>query len=294
MDDLKFRNLNISTITINVESNIFFSLSHVMNAFLNFDSSETTLLKQQKELSHSDYKNQIHPKGTVSYICYKNVWWGLKRKKKRLLKKRNDFVNQVTLDVFVDTNRRINVMLFKNGRIKLAGCKTSNDAVIAVMNIYEFLKNKDRCIIFQTENSNTTFIFRNEMINISFSFPSTINKIKVNKIFNLFKDCISFYEQTGQQYVNVKMLSDSNQKKGIKVELPNELDSCITKHSHACMNCIGVQPKISIVNISVTRPMKTCFMLFEKRVIMSGVDYCLMENHFTQFLKILSDQNVFL
>ena len=273
MNELNFRDLNISTITINVESNLFFNLSQVMTTMLNvaINTGDTALddtrilLAEQKELSHTEYKKQKHPGGTISYICYKNVWRGLKRKKKKLLKKRNDFVNQVTLDIFIDNDRRINVMLFRNGRIKLAGCKTSNDAIIAVLRLHRILK---ICVVLQSPLA--SFLFRNEMINISFAFPFTINKVKVNQLFNrLVSDCISFYEQTGQQYVNVKMFGNSsNSKKAIKLE----------------------GNKISVVDIPSSSLMKTCFMLFEKRVIMSGVDYKLMEVHFRLFREIL-DKN---
>jgi hypothetical protein len=109
------------------------------------------------------------------------------------------------------------------------------------------------------------------MINISFSLPFIINKIEINRIFNK-TDCISFYEQTSQQYVNIKMSNDNIKKKAIKLEL--------TPSS-----------RLSVIEVDVKRPMKTCFMVFDKRVIMSGVDYVMMESHFQRFKNIL-DENV--
>jgi hypothetical protein len=276
MNGFTFRCLNISTITINVESNIFFNLDSLVNVFsqlkpLDESSIRTTeLLGTRNELSICDYKKQHHPTGTVSYICYKNEWKGLRRKKKKPpLRKRNDFVNQVTLDIFIEKSRRINVMIFKNGKIKLAGCKNSNDALNAVTRIWDMLKGTNAVI--SVDKDNTTFVFINEMINISFSLPFIINKIEINRIFNK-TDCISFYEQTSQQYVNIKMSNDNIKKKAIKLEL--------TPSS-----------RLSVIEVDVKRPMKTCFMVFDKRVIMSGVDYVMMESHFQRFKNIL-DENV--
>jgi hypothetical protein len=268
MDSI-FRELNISTVTINVESNIFFDLNGVLQAILIAD----TLLKDQKEISHQEYKNQNHPRGTISYVCYKDEWCGVRRKKKKASsKKRNDFVNQVTLDIFIECSRRVNVMIFRNGKIKLAGCKNSNDAIIAVTNIWSILTLNGKECITMTNNLDTSFLFTNEMINISFSFPFVINKIEVNKLFNSKSDCISFYEQTGQQYVNIKMLTGNNKKKAIRMELP-----------------LNSLPRLFVVEIDSKNPMKTCFMLFEKRVIMSGVDYTVMEQHFLRFRSVFND-----
>jgi hypothetical protein len=266
MDGFLFRNLNISTITINVESNLFFHLEVLFKIF-----TSGTISSQKSELSQKEYKddylNQVHIPGTISYICYKNNWYGTRKKKKRSnLKKRNDFVNQVTLDIFVENHRKVNVMIFGNGKIKLAGCKNSNDALSTTLKIYDLVINTPALSV---NGISPTFIFVNEMINISFVIPFVINKIKINKLFNEFKNCISFYEQTGQQYVNIKMLTDLINKKAIKLEI---LDSKIN---------------IYIIDIQVKNPMKTCFMLFDKRVIMSGVDYLIMEKHFYTFKNIL-------
>lgn len=276
MDEFSFRNLNISTITINIESNIFFDLNLLVNIFLTLDKDKATektkeLLLQNLELSYNDYKKQTYIVGTISYICYKDVWRGIKRRKKKksTTRKRNDFVNQVTLDVFVEDNRRVNVMIFRNGKIKLAGCKNSNDAIIIITRLWELLKDTD---VITKKEKKVTFVFVNEMINISFSLPFVINKIQVNKLFNKISNCISFYEQTGQQYVNVKMNTDRTYKKAINVEINESLI------------------KLSISEILSKNPMKTCFMLFDKRVIMSGVDYEVMEKHFNEF-KITLNEN---
>lgn len=278
MNTFVFRSLNISTITINVESNIFFNLDSLVSTFMEIDSKEDQImvrsrkiLNEKKELPQVEYRKQIHPPGTISYICYKNEWKGIRKKKKRSqTKKRNDFVNQVTLDIFVENSRRVNVMLFRNGKIKLAGCKNSNDAVGALLRIWDLLKNRSAVI---KKEETIVFVFINEMINISFSLPFIINKIEINKLFNKTEECISFYEQTGQQYVNIKMASDGDKKKAVKLELTSQ----------------SSVPKISVVDVNIKKPMKTCFMLFDKRVIMSGVDYLVMENHFGKFKKMFED-----
>lgn len=273
-----FRDLKISTITINVESNVVFNLSEIAKMFFN-KSHIFTLLKQKTELSPNEHKKLSFPHGTISYIYHEGNWRGLRKRKKnsgtKEKKKRNDFINQATIDIFV--THRINVMIFRNGKIKLAGCKHTNDAIEAVLKLWALISEEKDCInlVFNPkipQNQYPSFIFSNEMINVSFSFPHPVNKIMINRIFNQTDRCISFYEQTSQQYVNIKMQSLPIVKQSILLE--NTEDEVFT---------------LTVIPIASTRSTKTCFMVFDRRVIMSGVDYPEMENHYKRFIEVFQN-----
>lgn len=283
----EFRDLKISTITINVESNVVFNLSEIAKMFFN-KSHIFTLLKQKVELSPNEHKKLSFPHGTISYIYHEGNWRGFRKRKKNSnnkkdKKKRNDFINQATIDIFV--SHRINVMIFRNGKIKLAGCKHTNDAIEAVLKIWGLIAEERGCIdlVFNPKvphNQYPSFIFTNEMINVSFSFPHPVNKIMINRIFNQTEDCISFYEQTSQQYVNIKMHSSSIIKKGILLEKNDD-------------NVFSLEV-IPIVPTPASPLTKTCFMVFDRRVIMSGVDYPEMEIHYKRFIDVFKKHINFL
>ena len=269
----KFRDLKISTITINVESNIVFNLSEISQIF--FDRSHLfTLLAQKTELSPSEHKKLSFPDGTISYIYYEGNWRGLRKRKKTHNKKRNIFKNQTTIDIFV--THRINVMIFRNGKIKLAGCKHTNDAIEVFLKLWSIISEERDCIemVYNPNvphNQHPSFIFTNEMINTSFSFPRPINKLMINRIFNKKSNCISYYEPTSQQYVKIKMLSNNIPEK-----------NCILLEK---TDCDTFSLKVIPVNLS-NKSSKTCFMVFDKRVIMSGVNYIEMERHYEQFIDV--------
>lgn len=56
---------------------------------------------------------------------------GLYKPKKRR-KPRKVFLNQITFDILVGNARRVSVKLFRDGRIQLAGCRTIEEAAIAL------------------------------------------------------------------------------------------------------------------------------------------------------------------
>jgi hypothetical protein len=287
----EFSKLNISTITVNIMTNIQFNLAEIYSLIIRLASyDKTSLLNQKIEISQAQHKKLQYPKGTISYINYNGDWRGIrkkpnKEKEKRIKekKKRNDFINQTTIDIFTDTNRRINVMIFKNGKLKLAGCRHSNDAIIATFYLWDIISKNDTSYRM-LENMDSyglrtindiecpAFLYTNEMINISFQFPFSVDKIKVNNLFNSISDnCVSLYEQTGRQYVTVHLSSKIDDKVAILLQqLGDE-----TYHFSTPVHEMKKIPK-------------TCFMVFDKRVIMSGIDYPTMNLHYVRFIDIIS------
>lgn len=281
----QFTKLKVSTVTVNVETNIEFKLNEILKVFTSY-LDKTDILSKRMELSQPDHKLLSFPKGTITYINHKGVWFGLKKMKKKPAKRRNDFVNQITIDIFVDEPRkdtpepmrRVNVMIFPNGKFKLAGCRGINDALVAVFSIWERILKHDQCFNLINKMKSMpvidnvpTFLFTTEMINVRFSFPFVVNKIKLNKLFNMIsKDCFSSFEGTGTQSVSVKLTSPQVTRTGV-----------VMKQSD------GNTYVLDTIQLPMEKLPKTSFMVFDQSVILSGVDYPSSIQHYSRFINVV-------
>lgn len=258
-----FSDLRISTMTVIVELSFFIKPMELATRLC--DDPENYLLRDQTEMCKSRYKTLLYPAGTILHVQYNSFWRGVRRIRAKGKKKKNDFVNVVTVDIFTK-RRRINVMIFKNGKVKIAGCESTNDAIQVISSL-----------IVDVAPNEYTMTFFNEMINISFSFPFCINKMGINSLFNgergTFVDgaqrYFSFYEQTGPQYVNLKVMSESDSRLCVVVSVVNGRRE------------LHIEPR------SFKRPPKTSFTIFDRRVIMSGVDKRTMSDVYADFLRII-------
>lgn len=287
-----FKCLPISTITVMVESNVHFNLDKLTKIILSSTNSEfeegddfsrdafestKSCLKQLNMMSIKDFKGLKFPDGTISFIQCNGEKFGKIRKRYKKKTGKNDFRNQVTLDIFVNDNKRINMMIFKNGKFKIAGCKNTNNAISAVLHIWkyvEFLKRKnsmDDDIFKMIDEHPPFFKFTNEMINTSVSFSFTMNKNMINQSFKKEKEFKVFFEQTGQQYVNVKITEEDLEHKKIGIVVYFD------------------EGKIRIDKFETPfkKEARTCFMFFPKRVIISGTDFTIMEIHYNKAIPII-------
>lgn len=259
----KFTDLRISTMTVIVELSFFVRPQELATRLC--EDANNVVLSEQTEMCKSQYRRLTYPAGTIVHVQYNTFWRGVRRVRQRARKKKNDFVNVVTVDVFT-TNRRVNVMIFKNGKIKMAGCESTNDAVNIV-----------RWLIDSTAPAEYSAVFSNEMINISFSFPYCINKMGINSVFNSLVDdhrYFSFYEQTGPQYVNLKVISDVRDR------------LCVVMSRRDGAYWLTVEAR------SFRHPPKTSFTIFDRRVIMSGVDKLAMRAVYAEFLRVIDDNKL--
>lgn len=139
------------------------------------------------------------------------------KKKKKSTKKARNFYNQAT--IIIDTKRKINVKLFKNGSIQMTGCKTLEN-FINVLNILcqelkkkkaifdrttgqiikkPFVSNPDDLILEKVYN------IKIRMINSNFHIGFLINREKLFSILNQLQiNCT--YEPCIHACVNIKYL----------------------------------------------------------------------------------------
>ncbi len=295
-----FGNLRASTVTISVETNLNFDLNSIVKQLLdkptsiNDEVAQRThqILSSKVEVPIDVYKLLTNPAGTVSYLKFSNVWYGVRRRGMGLSKtttktrvSKNDFINQATLVVYVYQNVKINAMLFQNGKIKMAGCKSENDALFVLHTLVRIAGRAATMVVnplFSTINvpvrGDPMFVMANEMINVTFSFPDTIDKLEVNRLFQSLpvEQCNSNYEQTSKQYVNIKLFSPQQNSRTVLVGslvLPGRL----------------YLRTIPFRMINSKKHPSTCFMVFPERVVMSGcgIDYTIMQRHYEIFNSVL-------
>lgn len=212
--------LKISTITITTESNVNYDLPSIKN----MDFSNHKYLSKNVLLKAADYKLFLQNKfeyGTILSIKYKDMFNGYRLIKADKNKKSNDFINQTTIDIISKNNLKISAMVFCNGGIKLAGCRSVEDALI-ILEIDKFFKNIKNIVINKSIrfvtlndsidlNQHVILVFQH-MINATHYFEFEINKKVLNRIINKFNNdkfnCS--YEPTGQQCVKLKIKNTSN------------------------------------------------------------------------------------
>ena len=210
-------NLKISTITITTESNINYDLKSIIN----IDFSDHLYLSKEILLKNKEYKLFLKNKfeyGTILSIRYKDQFKGYKLiKKNKKSKKLNDFINQISIDIIANNNLKVSAMVFGNGRIKLAGCRSIEDSLV-ILEIDKLFKNFKKIIVNNSQQfltlanlgsdqySHTVLLFQN-MINATHYFDFEVNKKVLNRIINKI-DLPNFncsYEPTGQQCVKLEI-----------------------------------------------------------------------------------------
>jgi len=272
-----FQNLKISTMTMCVEWNFKFDLKLLVDRLRNNYYPETDLILCTKEaivqtrknligveyLRSSEFKSLTFPIGTISKLNYGATKLGKIKKTKQTTV--NTFRNQVSMDIFVETNKRVNVMVFVNGKIKLAGCQTTNHGIGAMLCLSDYL----RIHSLVADGYNLEFVMSSEMINVTYLLPFQISKTSTYRVFSRKNFCQAFYERTGQQNVNVKFSTSTNffYRTVVKLNLSKKI--------------------VEFEEKEVLKRPKTTFMIFPKRIIISGIDYSVMEGHFKDLLDIL-------
>jgi TATA-box binding protein (TBP) (component of TFIID and TFIIIB) len=131
----------------------------------------------------------------VLLINYKNTYKTVdenlikkrKKKTKKLVKKVNNFFNQITLLMAIDENKKINTKLFTNGSVQMTGSKSIKDNLNILNKLIECLKttyNVDGEEIKLVENPELLEItdFKVSMINTNFGIGNEINREEILKV----------------------------------------------------------------------------------------------------------------
>jgi hypothetical protein len=210
-----FDSLKTSTKTIMVYTNLTFDL------FVLYYVLPTCPVKipYSKKVSKSDI---VAPYGGIFSIQRGKETRGVdtrlaKRKKdeKKNSRKKHieHFLNQNSILMMLE-GHHIHMMLFGDN-IKVAGCRTDEDAILAVMILYENylepISVTRPCFSIKPGHTQPMFIFDTVMRNVDFSLNFDLDRKEVNNVFNEpeYIDTIflSQFETTEQKSVNVKMFA---------------------------------------------------------------------------------------
>lgn len=188
LDNNTFINyIDINTYNMNVIPN------NVSISTMSLASSFATLVKTDNIFKYMilEEDNIIAIKSSGGIRCiqeYKPKFKSINKNSKRL------FFNQNTIIVRVDTDRFVNIKLFKNGSMQMTGCRYLNDANIVINKLVKKLRER---LIVKTDNGfiEIDFIdnhdalhitrFKIDLINSNFGVSYSINK---ENLFRLLTD----------------------------------------------------------------------------------------------------------
>ena len=127
------------------------------------------------------------------------------------MKKINHFLNQLTVVLSIGKQPLLNIMMFKDN-LKIAGCKNIDDAVEAVMVLWQdYIFKIPGAWEMKKGATDPRFVFETVMRNVDFKLGFPIERPALNYLMNGqdYRDKIfmSQYESTGHTNVNIKMFS---------------------------------------------------------------------------------------
>ena len=126
------------------------------------------------------------------------------------MKKINHFLNQVTFVVSVGDQPLLNIMMFRDN-FKIAGCKDKDDAVEAILILWQDYIMKSTSWRLKKGYKKPKFAFETVMRNVDFKLGFPIERPALNALMNDARYvkwvAMSQYESTGHTNVNIKMRS---------------------------------------------------------------------------------------
>ena len=130
-------------------------------------------------------------------------------------KKKRCFVNQITMEIRVNTEKKINIKIFRNGSFQMSGCKSIDDCNIILNKLITRLKTtlaireNDKFVDVPfledlTDEEIRVHGFKIDMINSNFSVGYNINR---DSLFNILKNknVNCRYEPLIHACVNIKL-----------------------------------------------------------------------------------------
>lgn len=192
------------------------------------------------------------------------------------------FLNQVTCIICVK-GKLMNVMLFKNN-FKIAGCKSSNDAVLVSRILWNYIKDM-KGVWKLSDKREPRFVIEEAMTNVDFKFGFKIDRTKLNSLMNNdeYKDIVrsSKFEATSNSNVNVKMYA---------IIPPNFRYKCVEIPEKGKARLISLKTNPYNKKKDKKTTSDVTFLIFHSaKVIMSGKYYETMATQYEIFRKIVHD-----
>lgn len=152
--------------------------------------------------------------GSIITIDFENVLRGvrLKKKKKSVAKKGEDYFRNSVTVVMVMGGKHINFKISRNGKFQMTGCKTDDHAENCIKYIWKYIKDypdkpdAEGPRIYQMEGTEFRALFIPAMRNIDFGLGFNIDRERLDRYFNNETNYNSLLETSiGYTGVNIKI-----------------------------------------------------------------------------------------
>lgn len=225
IDEIYKSKLKISTMTILAKNDSCFELKNIYDSLLNLDKYNlpknkpffylnkeylNTLKKQigifkkipsTKNNINLLVKSLYKTKGMIYSLryLYDNPFGVKKTRFRENSINKNCFNKHICLDIVInDEGQLVNLMIFANGTIKIAGCKNINNAITGIKYFLDLIN------LFGIGKKENTLTLTVEMINLTKQFPYRIAQEKLNELF--YKSSIfSYFRADTFNYVKAKI-----------------------------------------------------------------------------------------
>lgn len=260
-------NIKVSTKTIIGTSNLQIDIQKI---FLNYPLGNDTL---------GDYNVNIQT------IYYGSERRGVPINEKK--KKKKSFRNAVNLIAYVNTHKKINFKVSKNGKFQLTGCKSEENAIELVSYFINKLFKSCPNAVTILKGIGIKVYFQTVMTNVDFSIGYFINRQKLDELMNKETSHYSLLETScGYTRVNIKFLLES---KWWELPIPIIICKDINKDIFEWQRYY--EPFNEIVEIPIEKKQKkkyNTFLVFHSgNIIMSGMMKETMEKQYEIFINLL-------
>lgn len=282
---LKFNEINVSTTTVIIQTNIVFHLDWVFDILPIYKlSKECSSIKE----FHCEISRSNPPFGSVTLVQYQEKSKGFPMKKTRS----KYFRNALSLVMYV--GKLITLKIPAKGKIQLTGCTTDAHAKICIQSLWN--------TISAYKPSPETYVVsgdsRNEIV-------ALIETVMTNKVFHLG---FNINRQNLDQYMNThtefnSLLETSFGYTGVNIKIPFEVlptDDAFTRLRFDMNSNVWHDEQITLAEFQRLAPgrkkrYKNTFLVFHSgTAIMSGMSLRYMESVFNSFVSIIAKARPFI
>lgn len=284
MNTLIFDELNISTSTVIVTTNLNINLIWLFNEIkvekLNLPSN----IKKTNQFQNY-VKNLNPPFGTITLKEYKDNLSGIKIKKKK--KKKKYFRNSLSLVMYV--GKLITIKIPTKGKIQLTGCVEHEHSELCIKYLWEYLQQYPM-------NSDTYFFVEKNYLFTTLNIVMTDIVFKIG--FNINRQHLDNYMNTRTNFNS--LLETSFGYTGVNIKQPFSLDKNSNqiryleyKNSEWNLNILTFNEYLTFLcdndkNNELEKIRKNTFLVFHSgTAIMSGMIPYYMKDAFNNFIKII-------
>ena len=279
IQDIKY---NVSTKMYIVCTNIFFDTNKIYDFLPLVEYKVRKKRRGRKKNGYIPEKKQVVTDGSIIYIQNKE-------KQKGCYVKNKYFRNSLSI-IMVHNLNHINIKINTTGNLQVTGCKNESSIEYCIRKLWSILRTENDLYKFKDENDNTIKItYIPYMCNIDFNLNYSIDRIKLDRYFNLNTSYPSIFESNiGHTGVNIKFpLKDDIRSMKIRYEEINKQNYITLQKTINYSDYLATLDKEK-VKTKLSKKRFCTFLTFHSgKVIMSGMDIQLMEKSLIEFYNIM-------